>query len=643
MKYKYLTLLSVLVGLAANSCNDSFLERYPLDTPTEASVFISNENFKNYAWSLYETLPSLYSKDNDGATDVHTDNISVNWERNTGESSWIRGNVAVPTTSNDQPWSYYTLIRKANLMLDNIDAPQSELSNAEKKHWRSVGLFFRSFRYFTMLSAYGGVPWIEHVLDSSSPEAKAPRDSRDLVAGNILRDLKYAEENIGESDGNNTISVDVVQALLSRFTLFEGTWRKYHGLEDAGKYLEECARVSKELIDKHPALHPKYDDLFNSIDLKGVEGVLLYKEYNFALSITHRTGVGVMTNSRKAIFDVTKDMVDCYLCTDGQTRWSSPLYQGETDLYKEFASRDRRLWFCVAVPFIIDKGPGGWDIGWDYLPDDPDFYGIDSLKARSYMDSIAAFNLTTGQKTLPVLQGTAPVLSVPHYSFMRRQQPWARTQFGYHNWKFYNTLYNQGGVTRDAEETDIPIFRIEETMLNYAEAMFELGKERFNQSVADQTINRLRERAGVAPMVVANITAGFDPHRDTGGEAGYPGDYEVDPVLWEICRERRVEFLMEDFRFEDLRRWKKMNYAMRLKRGQWVDKADLRKQDKTGPAFWQGTFSEAECTIDRPGDQGYLTFHAAQTHTFPDYYYLYPIPLDQLVLNPELEQNPGWE
>ena len=57
-------------------------------------------------------------------------------------------------------------------------------------------------------------------------------------------------------------------------------------------------------------------------------------------------------------------------------------------------------------------------------------------------------------------------------------------------------------------------------MLDYAEAMFELG--RFDQSVADQTINKLRKRAHVADMRVADITADFDPKRDA----------DVDPVLW---------------------------------------------------------------------------------------------------------------
>lgn len=48
-------------------------------------------------------------------------------------------------------------------------------------------------------------------------------------------------------------------------------------------------------------------------------------------------------------------------------------------------------------------------------------------------------------------------------------------------------------------------------------------------------------------------------------------------------------------------------------------------------------------TIDNGASEGYLEFHPQQTHLWPDYYYLYPIPRKEIVLNPQLEQNPGWK
>ncbi len=54
-------------------------------------------------------------------------------------------------------------------------------------------------------------------------------------------------------------------------------------------------------------------------------------------------------------------------------------------------------------------------------------------------------------------------------------------------------------------DSDKPIFKVEEAILNYAEAACELGQ--FDQAAADISINRLRKRAGVADMEVAKIDA----------------------------------------------------------------------------------------------------------------------------------------
>ncbi|MGV6945665.1 RagB/SusD family nutrient uptake outer membrane protein [Sphingobacterium kyonggiense] len=633
MKKTYLLFcLSLLMGL--NSCNDKFLNRLPLDQPTEISVFTDYKNFQAYTWSLYATFPTI------GYSEQETDNISLNWTRNTGESSWIRGNVTVPATSSETTWSQYNFIRKCNLMLDNIDAPQSKLSEKEKEHFRSLGLFFRAYRYFSLLTTYGGVPWIDHVLNNNSEENQAPRADRDVIAEHILADLQYAEQHIGDfKDGNNTVNLNVVQALFSRFTLFEGTWRKYHKLADAEKYLQECKRVSRLLIDRQPEIHPNYDDLFNSIDLANTKGILLYKEYNNAVGLTHAISISGTTNSESARFEPTRDLMDSYLCIDGHTRWTSPKFISDKVMEEEFSNRDRRLWLQVCPPYTINKTSGGWDAKWWFLENNVTENGLDSLTARMYIDEITKLVSNPRQKVLPFRQGYLGgiLFSIPHYSFMRRSQPWYASEFGYNTWKYFNTTLDLGSARN--EETDKPIFRIEETMLNYAEAMFELGE--FDQAIADLTINRLRPRAGIAAMKVAEITSTFDPKRDKG-DARYAGDYEVDPVLWEIRRERRIELFMEGFRFNDLRRWKKAQYALRQKKGQWVDKVKLRLLNKKGPVFTRNTLNENAFTLDRAGDAGYLTFHEEQTHLWPDYYYLSPLPLDQLVLNKNLVQNPGW-
>ena len=612
-KYLYLICTVLLTGCL----NNDFLERYPLGDPTAETAFKTYDNFKAYAWGLYETLPSLgYGSENS------TDDISYNQTRGSSESNWIRKLVTIPDKKDNTVWSYYSYIRRVNLMLDRIEG--SDMTDTEKKHWRSVGYFFRSYRYFSLLSAYGGVPWIDHVLSDNETELiEGPRASRDEIAEHILNDLKDAERDINvDGEGANTINKACVQALLSRFCLFEGTWRKYHGLGNAETYLRECKRVSAELIEKYPNIADCYDDLFCSLELKDVPGVILYREYSNAVGVVHAVSIGGTTAT--SFYNPTRDLVDSYLCSDGKPRWTSEVFTHDKDPYEEFSNRDHRLWLHVTPPYTVDrsKSNDAWDNKWEFTDNPKDRSFIDSLSTRI---GIGYGTSKERQKTLPFRQGyIGGILGAsPHFDFFLNNQPWYKSAFGYNNWKYYCCYLDMGSQRN--EETDMPIFRIEEVMLNYAEAMCELGE--FDQTVANLTINKLRPRANVAPMIVTNIDASFDPKRDKGN-SDYSGDYEVNPLLWEIRRERRIELFSEGFRFDDLRRWKKCHYALKKKLGQFVRSSD---------------FPGVNVTIDGGGSEGYLEFHPQQTHLWPDYYYLNPIPRNERVLNPQLEQNPGWE
>ena len=96
---KYTFALFILSAIAFTGClNNDFMERYPLGNPTEETAFVTYDNFKAYAWGLYETLPKL------GYGDTSTDDISYNQTRGSSESNWIRGLVTVPDKRNNTTW-----------------------------------------------------------------------------------------------------------------------------------------------------------------------------------------------------------------------------------------------------------------------------------------------------------------------------------------------------------------------------------------------------------------------------------------------------------------------------------------------------------------------------------------------------------
>jgi len=96
----------------------------------------------------------------------------------------------------------------------------------------------------------------------------------------------------------------------------------------------------------------------------------------------------------------------------------------------------------------------------------------------------------------------------------------------------------------------------------------------------------------------------------------------------EIRRERTVELFDEGFRMDDLKRW----YTAR----------EEMKMDLLG-VKWKGTEFEKEWpSVSSPVNaDGCLILESGRI--WNDKHYLYPLPTDQLLLNPNLKQNPGWD
>lgn len=603
----------VALSFGLVSCNDDFLEVYPRDTQTEATAFVTADNFETYAWGLYSIFGG-YSDDTLG-DDKNGGNLVSNAAG--GESDWAMGRYKVPSSGGDWDFSF---IRRCNLMLDHIDG--SQMNEDEKKHWRAVGLFFRSHRYFQLLQKFGDVPWIEHVLSTDSEELYYPRDSRDMVASNILRDLKQAAADIREGgNGNNTVNTDVVNTFLSRFALFEGTWRKYHGLQDADTYLQAAADAAWAVINTGKySVNPSYDALFNSEDLTGAASIILFRQYTggeLGHNYTRRIRTGELT------FEATKDLVDSYLCSDGKPISTSDVFEdapgeeGKDRLreYDRFRNRDRRLYVTIVPPYNENMSDSK-DSEYKVMLDDAD--------NASW----------TGTKRLPMTNFKGQVCnSQPNLMESSNFTNWGKTHMGFCMWKYYNTTTPSTTANSD-NTTDAPIFRYEEVLLNYAEAMCELGK--FDQAVADQTINLMRRRpsCNVADMDVDAIAAAgrsWDPALEAGGYY----NRAADPVLWEIRRERRLEFVGEGFAFRDIRRWKIADLVLNKRpQGAWIDRnvygGNLTLQDIDGN------------TLPADAQYGYGAYFGKPSGWL-EHYYLYPLPLNNLVLNEALEQNPGWD
>lgn len=136
---KYIVLpVIALTGLGLTGCSSDFLDKIPLDQQTEATAFKTSDNFKTYAWGLYEYFDGFptdggYTPANI-SSEYDTDNII--YANSGGESDYAYQLKKLPATSDS--WSF-TYIRRVNIMLQNIDG--SSMSDVDKDHWRSVGYF----------------------------------------------------------------------------------------------------------------------------------------------------------------------------------------------------------------------------------------------------------------------------------------------------------------------------------------------------------------------------------------------------------------------------------------------------------------------------------------------------------------------
>ena len=189
---------------------------------------------------------------------------------------------------------------------------------------------------------------------------------------------------------------------------------------------------------------------------------------------------------------------------------------------------------------------------------------------------------------------TNPVFNVSSLVF-------AKTGFTFR--KYWNIV----DWNNQASFIDRNLIRYAEVLLIYAEAKFELDGS-ISDADLNLTVNALRKRGGVTALTNAFATTNGLMMRD------------------EIRRERRVELAQEGFRYWDLIRWKTAEIEL--------------PKPILGNFFFKefGTTVKVNTTADN-----YIITQAASFRKFDAARdYLWPLPINEIALNPSMKQNPGW-
>ena len=578
--------LLLATAVSFSSCDD-FLTRDPQDTVTDVPSFWNNEeNLRTSFLDYYTYFFPGYRSSWERADNFAETNVADWTDDNAQEVATLFTKVA--PTSDAGNWNFKK-IRNMNLLLSRIQS--STLGEEAKNHWSGVARLFRAMEYAKLVQKFGDVPYYDAVVGSTDNEQLyRARDPRTTVMDKVNEDLAFACANIRVNDGTKGLTVNraVAQGFASRIMLFEGTWQKYHAnnTAKAAEYLKAAKDYAAALMQTNAySIAPSYKSLTTSEDLAGNPEIIMYRSYVENV-VMHSLMSFQNTEHEKS--SPSRSFVDAFLTKNGL-----PIHQaGNTDYKgkeyaKEIQNRDPRL--------------------------------ADNIDEESGLR----------------LNGVAAVYAASGY---------------YANRYVNKDLINKPGGMSNTNTTDAPVMKLNEVMLNYIEAAAELadlGQYTLTQADFDKTINAIRDRQSTQ---MPHVTLAGNALKVNGVEINDPDrDATVKPIIWEIRRERRVELAYEGLRFNDLRRWGKLEYAdmvknKKLNMGAWINKADY---PENADALAKITLCDENGNIVT-GNEGYIMpiTEVAKMRQMADKDYLYPIPVDQITMYEthgfKLTQNPGW-
>lgn len=610
MKNIFKTYITGIVCCAICSCAD--LDLNPLSEG-------SSDNWYHDETEIEMSLNNLLCPDFFPIDQINWDDDFL--DRN-GANEILNGTMTSLSSIASSRWSQeYTAISRALKILENLpQAKANGISEKKIKQYKGEAYFVIGFAYAELATYFGDCVLNKNGMDLNTAYQAVRSPKREVLnfaydcldsAATMLPDQYTAQQRPTKG---------AALAFKSRFALFHGDF------EIAAKSAEECMNMNVY------SLHDNYKELFTAD--KSAELIFYFKG-----DITQKIGYGLFGSIKNWVIrkiagyangGPSIQLAYAYTCTDGLPVDESPLFNPKDP----FESRDPRMAYTIQ-PFktkyskdfeeyeqskedktFPQKYPDYITLGYEYNPS--------PYATKVYQVSTGNMVINTDSK--------AANEHAAYNGFMLRK-------YVKDNWADYQT---NGGIS----DNIFPYLRYAEVLLTYAEAMNELGK--CDQEVLDKSINKVRSRA----------------YNGTG--IRYPrimASSQQD--LRKIIRmERRVEFPFEGMRYRDLLRWriaeKTFNipqyYLPRVWAGgtNWNGKTGDESNRQLSDGFikliqnWDnGNYPAGGVPqIDENGipDVGYMekagyitTFYQMQFDAEKNY--LWPIPAEDILVNPKLTQN----
>lgn len=635
--------LSLICGFA--SCTD-YLDKTPDSTVNADEAFKNFTNFQGYVEEVYNCIPSKESNFwcttfnwgedeilNTGMGDSHeTAHFDLGDYRYwySDPQSFLHSD-GLNSTSTDKfshslEHAWYC-IRKCNLGLENLEK-MTDCTQEEKNIIKGQLLFFRAWWHEELMEFYGGMPYVDTVLDGSqaltlprlSFQECATKCAEDFRAAADLLPNDWDKTVIGKKTlGKNDLRITKVCALgyLGKVLLWAASPLNNLGAEvgaskngDTYRYnVEFAAKAADALAEAISQVNSgstpyalaeyKYDNIYDHVASED-------SKTNFS-DIFRTTGKGwKQPGSTEAILRAP------YIGANGSNwnftkNWGikiNEIVQHDAVIHQPTANYVNYYGMANGLP--LDDPESGFDPTHPFKGRDPRFYH------DIVFDGFQYINTTIGKEN-------------PDYQFKYvqmytgsnlRSSSSQGCRTGYYCQKLvphqanrYDGMYEWGG----ALQCDLPYMRLADIYLMYAEAGAAVQGANYKSNKCNLTavdaINVLRDRV----------------------EAGHVADkYAANQQKFmdEVRRERAVELAFEGFRWNDLQRWLLLTeYPYNIKTSQEFKRVgdfDYTKKDPRDAevAGW------SEKTI--------------LTRDFTEKHYLLPLKQSDVYLYPEFGQNPGW-
>jgi len=591
MKKNKIYIFLLLMGLVGNTSCSDFLDREAGGSDfTEEQTFSDWENFTAYHMDGYNYLRHGALRISNSWLDAASDLAMCSYSGGGVCKSFNIGNYhsadgAAELTSTMEHYyrgirKYNTVIARADIVPEPTDEAKRLSYQQDKKNFVAEARFLRAWSYWEMFLRYGTLPIVTARLNPD---------------GELVESVLYSENGeLINGTGRPTVKEYVVDFIL--------------------KELAEC---------KDNLLDNMRGDARDGRITKGMADALAARIYLYMASPRYAEESGITWQQAA---DAQKNFISEYsgfysLCDSYDDAILKTVNAGNTEVI--FWRNDGTVsWSNVMYDVPTAEGGNGGNCPTQNLVDMYDMadgsapftqydvtgapvYGADGMTPTintesGYDDSnpvenrdgrFAATVLYTGEhwgtKTLDMRDGGAD----------NAYGDANATKTGYYMRKYvpeviFNTTAHSGNASRNWI-----IIRYAEIILNYAEALNEVSYSS-NRNTICNLLNQLRQRAGI------------------GGDVKSRTDItDQESMRNFIHKERTVELAMEEHRVWDVRRWT-------------CAKAALSRPIIGMKIAADGTYSRK----------------IAQSRTFEERMYLYPIPESEMWKTGEsgMKDNPGW-